>query len=144
MSKPFKRNIFTHTNKYQIRIILPLMVTIFLILILTSVLYYFSFHTDSAVYESEKSTMIFYNYQIELFKQIMPFILALFSLLVIILIYWTYHLTNKVLGPFDRIINELDKMIHGDKEWTLLTTRDGDDMFEQLLQRINYIVNKIK
>ena len=64
--------------------------------------------------------------------------LAVLSLL--FLIYWAYYVSNKILGAYERILNELDAMTAA-KTKRPLKVRAGDDgMFTQLIIRINKFV----
>lgn len=57
------------------------------------------------------------------------------------LFYWAYRITNKVLGPYERILRELDKVVDG-RSRRALTVRDGDEMFAQLIERINVLMKQ--
>lgn len=63
--------------------------------------------------------------------------------LIIGLFYWAYGISNKVLGPYDRIIRDLDKIVDGRSRKDLYV-RPGDEMFEELVTRINVLIKNQK
>ncbi len=62
--------------------------------------------------------------------------------ILIFLIFWTYYVSNKLLGSYNRIIRDLDNIVDGNKK-ELLGTRKGDTVFEGLLERINALIKKL-
>ncbi len=61
------------------------------------------------------------------------------SILLILII--AHKIAHRIVGPFDRIIRELDERIEG-KTNTPITVRDNDK-FLPLVERINKLLNKI-
>lgn len=59
------------------------------------------------------------------------------------LFYWAYKIINKVLGPYERILCELDKVVEG-RSSKVLIVRDGDEMFAELIERINILIKQRK
>ncbi len=57
------------------------------------------------------------------------------------LFYWAYKITNKILGPYERVLRELDKVVDG-RSRRALTVRDGDEMFAELIERINVLMKQ--
>jgi len=57
------------------------------------------------------------------------------------LIYWAHKIANRILGPHDRIVRELDQVLAG-KRRQELKVRPGDDLFESLLHRINKLISR--
>ena len=74
-------------------------------------------------------------------QQAIPYFLMIIIVMLIFIILWAYYKTNKIIGPHDRIIRELDEIIVG-KRKSPLTVRHDDDMFGELLERINTIIEK--
>ncbi len=74
-------------------------------------------------------------------QQAIPYFLMIIIVMLIFIILWAYYKTNKIIGPHDRIIRELDEIIVGKRKGPL-TVRQGDDMFGELLERINTIIEK--
>ena len=71
-----------------------------------------------------------------------------FALLAILLLYlgcgflWAYAVSNEVVGPFDRIIRELDEVIDGGARQPI-TVRQRDELAEELLKRVNVLVKNL-
>ena len=61
--------------------------------------------------------------------------------MLIFIILWVYYKTNKIIGPHERIIRELDETIAGKRKGSL-TVRQDDHMFGELVERINTIIEK--
>lgn len=59
------------------------------------------------------------------------------------LFYWSYSIAHKILGPYERILRELDSMV-GMTEHKSLKVRDGDEMFGELIKRINLLLKQRK
>ena len=63
-------------------------------------------------------------------------------ILVLIILILAHKITHKVVGPFDRVIRELDECIEGSKQGHIIL-RKGDK-FLPLVERINALLNKLK
>ena len=50
--------------------------------------------------------------------------------------------SHRILGPYERIVRELDEIIEG-KNRRALSVRKHDEMFSDLLKRINTLIKKI-
>ena len=74
-------------------------------------------------------------------QQALPYFLMIIIVMLIFIILWVYYKTNKIIGPHERIIRELDETIAGKRKGSL-TVREGDDMFGELVERINTIIEK--
>ena len=59
---------------------------------------------------------------------------------ILILLFLTYKITHKIIGPFDRIIRELDECVN-DKRQGPIVIREGDK-FQILVEKINDLLNK--
>lgn len=55
------------------------------------------------------------------------------------LFYWSYLIANKVLGPYERVLRELDEMVDKGVRKKLVV-RDGDEMFGELVKRVNSLL----
>jgi nitrogen fixation/metabolism regulation signal transduction histidine kinase len=67
------------------------------------------------------------------------FISAPFSILLILIL--AHRLTHRIVGPFDRIIRELDECIEGKKHEHIILRKN--DKFNPLVERINKLIDKI-
>ncbi len=71
-----------------------------------------------------------------------------FALLSILLLYvgcafvWAYSVSNDIVGPFSRIIQELDMVIDGGARQPI-TVRQRDELAQQLLKRVNVLVKNL-
>ena len=75
------------------------------------------------------------------FQGFIPAILAFATVLMIILVFWTLHISSRYLGAYERIIKELDGVLAGQGKGPL-KARCGDVMFEELLKRINVLIER--
>jgi len=60
-----------------------------------------------------------------------------------VVIFWTFRISNRHFGSYDRIIDDLDDVLNGTKKWPL-ETRKGDVIFKKLVKRINVLIEKTK
>ncbi len=71
-----------------------------------------------------------------------------FALLTMVLLYlgcgflWAYAVSNNVVGPFDRIIQELDEVIDGGARHPI-TVSERDELAHELLKRVNVLVKNL-
>ena len=54
----------------------------------------------------------------------------------------TYVASRNVLGPFDRLLRELDEMLDGRRERKPLVVRPKDDLANELLKRVNRLIER--
>lgn len=58
------------------------------------------------------------------------------------MLMFTNRLTHKIVGPFDRLLNELEERIEGKKEGRISIRRN--DKFRPLVEKINKLLDKCK
>lgn len=68
--------------------------------------------------------------------------LPITALLILIVCLYTYYMTNKMFGPYDRIVKELEDIAKTGQKREL-TVREGDEMFQELIDRINVLVQRL-
>jgi len=120
-------------NKFQHRLILPVLLSCFLgFSVCLLFLDYFYFDESSIIYDFSWVHLKL------LAKWFVP--LVTFSLVVIGGI--VYSITMRILGPYERILRDLDEIIDG-KPRRFLSVRKNDEMFSDLLKRINALIKKI-
>ncbi len=56
---------------------------------------------------------------------------------------WANVIANRMVGPFERLLRELDEVIHL-RTVRKLRVRPGDDLAQQLLLRINFLLENIR
>lgn len=129
----FKRNIFLHLNKFQQRIILYLtalgIAALSLMMLFLSYLY-------------ADSNNFLHTFPFFTIKICIVIALPIAAILILIACLYAYHLTNKLFGPYDRIIKELDSVIET-RQKKELSVRKGDELFEELLKRINALIRQL-
>ena len=69
--------------------------------------------------------------------------MAVAAVSVLAVIFWTFRISNRYLGPYERVINDLDDVLSGAKKGHIMT-RKGDVIFEELLKRINALIEKTR
>ncbi|MBF0397894.1 MAG: hypothetical protein HQK78_14030 [Desulfobacterales bacterium] len=146
MSEKHKRHLIFNINKFQVRILLPMLLSALIILSFLSLIYYLSISKTSTILESSKGTTIVYDYSLGYLGSIetfFPFLTVIMSIIVVILIFWTYRISNRLVGPYERIIKEIDEILEGKRE-NITPLRKGDEMFEKLLNRINILIEMLK
>lgn len=138
--KKYNRDWFTSTRLEQ-RILLPFY---FAALIILACLIYFDylllFHPlffDNII-TAELTRK--YPSLIDVKSQLMT-LAWLVTFAFLFLIYWAHKVTNRILGPHERVIRELDEILAG-KRRQELKVRPGDVLFEPLLHRINKLVSR--
>ena len=138
MNKQNKRQ-RTFANKFHREIFLLIAVASLIPAVIATILLYyliFSITADQMVVPEA----IAYNL-LPAAKKVL-FILAFavpLSILVILLI--AHNITHKIVGPFDRIVRELDERIKGENR-NHITVRKGDK-FKPLVDNINKLLDKI-
>ena len=135
MAKKFNRKLFLNTNKFQKRLILPIIIACLIAGTMTILCleYYLATLTSTGI--------IVFGYNIRTLEFGIPFLLGSVGLILAFIIFWVFYTSNKILGPYTRIIREMDDMISGKKQ-DAFSTRQGDEMFEEILRRVNKLLGK--
>ncbi len=76
----------------------------------------------------------------EVVMDVIPYVAVLFPVMVALLLGWAFYGTNKLVGPLDRIIRELDERIKGSKSGPIVL-RPGDRLIP-LVDKINLILQQ--
>jgi len=61
---------------------------------------------------------------------------------VIFILIFAHHVTHRTVGPFDRILRELDQILEGTKQDKIVLR--SKDKFSPLVDKINQLVEKTK
>ena len=64
------------------------------------------------------------------------------SLAFLFIVLWAYYVSNKIVGPFERVLREVDDILAG-KGKKKIGIRSKDGMFEELVKRINALVERL-
>jgi len=76
----------------------------------------------------------------EVIMDVTRYIAVLFPVMVALLLCWAFYGTNKLVGPIDRMIRELDERIKGNKSGPIVL-RPGDRLIP-LVDKINLILQQ--
>ena len=60
---------------------------------------------------------------------------------VVILLFFAYRITHQIIGPFDRIVRELDECLAGTKHGHIIIRKS--DKFWPLVHKINELLDKL-
>lgn len=137
MGKKWNRSLFLNTNKYQKKIIVPILISCLLACAVN--LFCLSYYYLGGTLHQEAP----FGISLLTLNVLAPWLYVFFTLTIAFILLWTYYISNRMVGPFDRIIRELDDVIAG-KKTTKIGTRKGDEMFEQLLKRVNTLIEQAK
>ncbi len=129
--------VFLHTTKHQRQIIRLSVVpsTIFCV-VMYFLLQAFQREVGEAIYSASDVASI---------KFVSEWAFALLSMVLLYLgcgFLWAYAVSNNVVGPFDRIIHELDKVIDEGARHPI-TVRQRDELAQELLKRVNVLVKNL-
>lgn len=135
MKKHQPRRLLLHTNKYQRRLIIPIISVSLFAMFLTFLCleFYLAKLTNTGV--------MILNVDITQLKLLIPASLIGVSATLLFIIFWIFYVSNLMIGPYDRIVRELDEIIEGKRKGPL-HLRNKDDMFAGLLRRINILIEK--
>jgi len=137
MTQKFSRNVLTRVNKFQKRFLLPVLIPcITLSLIALFCLTYFCYLADQA------TASPYYDWDRSLSIVAVPWFLFTFSILVFIVALWACSISNKIVGPYNRMIVELDRVIEGKGEKKIKVRKD-DEMYDEIIKRVNILLDKM-
>lgn len=73
-------------------------------------------------------------------KQVLTLLIIAIPVCVLTILFFTRKITHTIIGPFDRIINEIDRNVEGERKGPI-HLRKGDK-FKPLVDRINILLEK--
>ena len=132
MPKKYDRNVLSYVNRHQERILYPFF-GVCLIALISLVLLAFM---DNPLVQTTRNYYKILHYWVDPQKAVDMCLQLLIAVVFFLLIYWAFYASNKVLGAYDRLLRELDDIILGKKSGPL-KVREGDELFDELLQRMN-------
>ena len=136
VSEKTNRKFILNVNKYQKHIIYPILAFCWI----AGIMVYLCLEFIVTININPNIAKMF-SFDTVQIQQVIPYFLMIIIVMLIFIILWIYHQTNKIIGPHERIIRELDEIILG-KRKDALTVRKDDDMFGELVDRINTIIGK--
>jgi len=138
MTEKSKRDLLNNVTKPQQRILIPFYVACLLVCVCLVYFDYLIFRHPLLLHPEYYLPPI-EDQQFLVIKKTMILLTVLISTSLLFLVYWAYVVSNRILGPYERILRELDKMIE-EKKGRPLKVRSQDEMFGELLQRINKLM----
>jgi len=130
-----KRKLFLNINRFQRPILyLTVAATFVTIVILAICASFLSYDIANMIINSPKEILTT--------KLTVSFILMILPLSYLAIIYFSLRISNKLVGSMERILKELDEIIEK-REKKHLTARKGDDLVQELLKRINLLIDKM-
>lgn len=129
------RNLLLNVNKFQKLIIFPIII----FCIIAGIMVYLALEYNVRVSINPKEPIIL-SFDAAQYREALPYMLILIAVMLICIIGWTYYISNRIVGPHNRIIRELDAMIEGNHKGQLSVRKD-DAMFAEIVDRINKLTN---
>lgn len=149
MVQQLKRLVLVNVNKYQQQILLPaLLVCLTACAGVFYALYYINYVDKNLaaichINVAQMTKDIPWFMQMHSFNKVVPSILLFMTITLLILMCWMFYVSNRILGPTNRILAELDDILSG-KRQDPIGTRPSDEFFEELLKRINALIKKTR
>ena len=135
MINAMKRKLFLNINRFQRPILyLTVAATFVTVVILAISVSFLSYDIADMIIHSTK--------EIPTTKLAVSFVLMILPLSYLAIIYFSLRISNKLVGSMERILKELDEIIEK-REKKHLTVRKGDDLVQELLKRINTLIDKM-
>ena len=129
----FKRNIFFRVNKFQ-WVILFYLASLGLSCLVLMILFLSYLYVDF--------NNFIHSFPCMTIKICILVALPLTAVLILLSCFYLYHLTNKMFGPYERILQEIDKVVKtGEKKQIFL--RKGDEMFQDLVDQLNCLIQRL-
>ena len=75
-------------------------------------------------------------------KKVAVILLTTLPACLIALMALAHRITHRIVGPFDRIVRELDECIEGKRKGPIILRRN--DRFQPLVEKINTLIARIK
>ncbi|MBU1853210.1 MAG: hypothetical protein KJ957_04115 [Candidatus Omnitrophica bacterium] len=139
MNKKNKRKMIFANKIHREIFLLILMASLLPSLIITFSLYYLIFGVTATQFAFPEA--IAYNI-IPAARKVRMILLASFPTSILLILTLAYKITHRIIGPFDRIIRELDECIEGKKERHIRVRKT--DKFWPLVDKINKLLDKCK
>lgn len=134
MTQKFKRYVLFHLNRFQRGIIICTVLAFVLGCALAWATLVYMFFSS---FPSPRAMVV-------MIKEVFPWVIVGILALVIFLLIWVCTLTNRIVGPYERVVREMDEMLEGKKPFHPIGVRHGDTLFEELARRINAMIERMK
>lgn len=107
--------------------------------IVTALLYYLIFNITAEQMVIPEA--IAYNL-IPAAKKVIAILLFSAPACIVAILFFAYKISHRIIGPFDRIVNELDKRAEGREKGPILIRKN--DKFKPLVDKINKLLDRLK
>lgn len=148
-TQPFKRLLFINVNKYQQQILIPVLMMCLLACVgVFYALYYVHYINENVAVVCQMDLVrltkdVPWFIQMHSFNKVVPWILFSMATVLFAISCWLFYVSNKILGPSSRVLEELDDILSGQRKEPI-GTRPGDEFFKELLKRINSLIQKTR
>ena len=148
MKKKCQRKLLNPTNPFQNRIIISVMIpaVIACIMCLAMLCYVYYVAQHLALYSRADASWpdMFMPWFLDVsqFLRMAPGMLLIITGLMLGAAIWSYYFSNQLVGPYNRIIRELDDVVSGKSKKPIILRKD-DDMFAELFKRVNQLIEKL-
>jgi len=133
-----KRSLLINANKYQKKVISLAFIPLILVCVLIS---FWTLLSHNILLDA-----ILNRSQVEGVHHINQWVVYTFIIILALLIFFislTLRIAGNLVGAFERIINELDLVIEKNQK-KKITARTNDDLANELLKRINILIDNYK
>jgi hypothetical protein len=137
--KKFKRSVIIDANRYQSAVLLPFLAACIVAAVCASLLAF----ADNPLLKGSGHFRKLLEGPVGAAVLLKIGLALVITVLFLGLIYWACYVTNRVLGAHNRVLNQLDEIIFNNRKGPL-HVREGDEFFEELLERVNILVEPDK
>ena len=129
-----QRQLFTRVNRFQRPIIRIVIASSFVTIILAACAAYLYYDTTEIIIHPFK--------EISFLKITVLVLLMILPLAFYFVIVNAYRVSNRLLGPFERVLEELDTIIEK-REKRHIQARQDDELAEEILKRVNTLIDRL-
>lgn len=127
------RNLFLRVNRFQLSIILCI-TSLGLACLVLMILFLSYLYADA--------NNFIHTFPFATIKICILVAFPITAILILIVCIYAYYMTNKMFGPYERVVKEL-RDIEQTGQKRELHVRGGDDMFQDLIDQINALIRRI-
>ena len=147
MTEQLKRLLFQNVNKYQEKVLIPALIICLIACAGTIYTVYYINYIDQNlavlchmdIYRLSHDVPWFI--QMHSFNKVVPWLFFGMTTVLLIIVCRMFYVSNRLFGPTTRVLRELDQILSGERK-DPIGTRPGDEFFEELLKRINTLIQK--
>ncbi|MFH1359949.1 MAG: hypothetical protein ABIJ41_02810 [Candidatus Omnitrophota bacterium] len=132
--KTHRRQLFK-VSKFQAPILnLIIGLALITLIMMTTNIAFLSYDITNVVANPERTTAAL--------KATIILSLIILPLVLLLGIIWACNLSNKIIGPFERVIREMDEVLStGNKKH--IVVRKGDQLAQEVIKRINTLIERM-